>query len=188
MLAILVHLEEPGIAFSLAFQTGFLAPFVQLSLLTFRARRVPRYPNTKQQASERYQNEMNHCQAQRARARLCHRTWILQYCPFHFINARLCSYAHGYQLCSILCLHNVRLPNEYVYYFTQSILKMRILHQDGTNRHSNECKHTLLSDELFFCRGHFQPIHALNFPYPQFCLVFSPETSHVFVHPTSTRS
>jgi len=48
MLAKLVHLEEPGIAFSLALQVGSLASSVQLSLLTFRACRVPRYPKTKQ--------------------------------------------------------------------------------------------------------------------------------------------
>ena len=48
-----------------------------------------------------------------------------------------------------------------------------------------------LPDELFFCGGHFQPIHELNLLYPQFCRVsVRPQTPHKcsYSHMSSTRS
>ena len=43
-----------------------------------------------------------------------------------------------------------------------------------------------LPDKFLFCGGHFQPIHQLNLPYPQFCWVSAPNFTQVLLQPSST--
>jgi len=57
--------------------------------------------------------------------------------------------------------------------------------------HGKSIYNNPLSDELFFCEVTFSLyIPELNLPYPQFCRVFSPQTSRKcpFLQPSSTRS